>query len=258
MQVIYCYLVPVIKGLWVVNALLLLTSLCTPAFGQSPLPADTVFLNVEKDLASQLLPFESLYELALSHSPAIKQENAVIESKIENIEYVKWTFLRGIGVASSVTRGNQALITNDNSPLLSLSNGYRVGLVANLSLGELINRRPVIRQAKSDHKAAIAKRDMVIQELRRDLYRLYQATLLSQRTLHFYVEEEQVALVAFQTAEIGWKENRLTAASYSAAARLYTESRTKVEQERVAVSTNLFDLITLIGVPMGQLQRLSR
>ncbi|AUD05743.1 hypothetical protein CWM47_30200 [Spirosoma pollinicola] len=261
MQAIYTYIVlTVIRQLPFIFALFVFVGVMANGFGQSIGQVDTVYLDIDKDLASQLLPFESIYELAQFHSPVLKQQNADIESKAAAIQSLKWTFLSGVGLTSGLTRGNQSVVTNDNSnyPLLSLSNGYRFGFNANISVGDLLSRRPNIRQAQATQKFAMARRDVLAQELRRELYRIYQATLLSQRMLRLYIEGQQVALVAFQTAEINWKENRLAASDYSSASQLYTQAQAKVEGERVAVSMNLFDLVTLAGVPMAQLQRLQR
>ncbi len=261
MQTVYKYTVHTVARLFLfLCTLAVFICIRADAFGQSTGLTDTLYLSVDKDLASQLLPFESIYELALYHSPLLKQQNAAIDSRAASTQSLKWAFLNGVALSTGITRGNQSVTTNDNSayPLLSLSNGYRFGLNANISVGELFSRRPNLRQAEAEHKGALAKRDVLVQELRRELYRTYQATILAQRMLQLHIQGEQVALVAFQTAEINWKENRLAAADYAGASRLYVEAQAKVEEERIAVSTNLFELVAQAGVPLIQLMRLPK
>lgn len=268
MQVVYCRSVySFTQLLWVLCLLLIFTGRFTTSFaqsargfGQASRQADVNLLDLDKDLAAQLMPFENIYELALHNSPLIKQEDAQVETKLANTQTIKWNFLRGLGVTAGLTRGNNSVVTNGNDayPSLSLSNGYRFGANAGISIGDIVSRGPAIKQAQAEYRSSIAKRDYVVQDLRREVYRLYQATLLSQRMLQLYIQGEQNALVAFQMAEIGWKENRLSPADYASASQTYTQTQARVEAERVALSTNLFDLVTITGVPMARLQHSSR
>lgn len=244
---------------WMVGLLLALSCAGRSAGQANPSSAGVPTLNLEQDLGPQLLPFEQICEIALRNAPALKSEDAALESQDITRQMARRALLRGISFSTGWLTSNQAIIANGNvaDASLAMSRGYRVGVSASLGLGDLINRRPILRQADAEYRSAVARREGSIQQFRINLFRLYQATLLAQRRLLTFIQGEQIALVAFQTAEINWKEARFGPAEYAGASEIYTGARTRVEAERVAVVTNLFELATLVGVPLTQLQSVS-
>lgn len=213
-------------------------------------------LDYERDLAEQLRPFEELYQIALRNSPVVKEQEAQIEYRLEETRLTKLSLLNGIGASGSYSAGNQSLvaigpISSDN---LQISSGYRVGVQANLSLGDLVGMRGRVRLHQAQYRTALARRDNARQSLKREINELYQTLLTNQRILKINIQDEQVALVAFQTAEIDWKNGRLSVDQYAGASRLYSDVRIKTEAARGTLFTSLQDLSTLIGVSLAGLK----
>lgn len=225
--------------------------------GQSKVAGDNSSqLDYTRDLAEQLRPFDDIYQIALRNSPTVREQDAQIESQLESTRLSKISLFNGVGASASYSAGNQSIIatgaaTSDN---LQISSGYRAGLQASVSLGDLLSLRGRIRLNQASYRAAIAKRDGAKLGLRRELNQLYQTLLTSQRILKIYIQDEQVALIAFQTAEIEWKNGRLGAAAYSDASQSYSSTRIKTESARSALLTNLYDLSTLVGVSLSLLR----
>lgn len=239
-----------------IGLLLFVTSLTTPGFAQLSESNDVMLFDEERDLADQLLPFENLYQIALHHSPAIRQEDASLESQVAANQMAKWSLLRGLSLSTGYSASNQSVVPTADNPTqtFQLSNGYRFGISAGFSIGDLVTRHAAAKQLQAAYKQSQAKREMSVQQLRQQLHHLYQNTLLSQRLLKMAIQNQQAALVAYQTAEINMKQGRLSPTEYAGALKTYTGAQIEVESSRTTVLTNLFDLITVIGVPVARLR----
>lgn len=240
-----------------VCSLVLVCLLSGTLWGQSKAAGDNASpLDYTRDLAEQLRPFEEIYQTALRNSPVVREQDAQIESQLESTRLSKISLFNGVGASASYSAGNQSIIATGaaSTDNLQISSGYRAGLQASVSLGDLLSLRGRIRLNQAGYRAAIAKRDGAKLGLRRELNQLYQTLLTSQRILKIYIQDEQVALVAFQTAEIEWKNGRLGVSEYSGASQSYSGARIKTESARGALLTNLFDLSTLVGVSLSLLR----
>ncbi len=227
-----------------------------PAFAVVP-PTDSLRLDLDRDLADQLLPFEELYQIAVRNSPNLKEELTLAETKVENAQLARLGVLHGISLTGNVTRGNQALVSNGTTTFdyLQISNGYRVGVQVMLPLETLLSRRPRIRQAEADYRTALARADVVKFGLKRELNKVYYELLTSQRLLNLYLQDEQAALVAFRSVELDWQKGRATVQEYSAASRVYTDVRIKVEGARGGFFSLLRELTILVGADISELKR---
>lgn len=221
------------------------------------LPPDSLHLDFKRDLAEQLLPFEEIYQLAVKNSPQLKEELTQAETKIENVPLARTDFLHGLSLLGNYTVGNQSLVSNGTTSFdyLQVSNGYRVGIQAMIPVQSLLSRRPRVRQAQAEYRVALARAEVVKLTLRRELNKVYYELLTSQRVLNVYLQDEQAALVAFRSVELDWQQGRATVQDYSAASRVYTDIRIKVEGTRGSFFSFLHDLTALVGVEIHELKR---
>ena len=83
------------------------------SFGASSgLAGDTLYLDINQDIAVQLLPFEDLMKVAITHSPAIRYQGEVANSLNEAQEVAKVQILQNVAGFANYSTGNQALITS--------------------------------------------------------------------------------------------------------------------------------------------------
>lgn len=240
-----------------IGPLVLLCSVAGGLHGQAKTPADNARpLDYNRDLGDQLRPFEEIYQMALRNSPVLREQDAQIEAQVESNRLAKLSLLSGIGAAANYSAGNQSIVATGaaSTDNLQVSSGYRAGVQASVSLGDLIALPGRMRLNRAGYRASLAKRDGAKLSLRRELNQLYQSLLTSQRILKIYIQDEQVALVAFQTAEIEWKNGRLGVTEYSGASQSYSGARVKTESARGALLTNLQDLSALTGVGLNLLR----
>ncbi len=219
---------------------------------------DTLQFDLNKDLAEQILPLERLYQLALLNSPIMQDRKAQIDIQVETNRLTKTSLLSGIGASAGYSASNQSAVAAGIGAVgvenIQISSGYRAGVSAGISLGALLNYRTNIRIGQAAYRSAIAKRDGIKLTLRRDISQLYQTLLTNQKIINAYIQEEQKALIVFQTAELDWKNGRLDVGEYAGASSRYTETRIKTEQARGGLMNNLYDLSALVGVDMNRLK----
>jgi outer membrane protein TolC len=152
------------------------------SFGASSgLAGDTLYLDINQDIAVQLLPFEDLMKVAVTHSPSIRYQGEVANALNEAQEVAKVQILQNVSGFGNASTGTQGVITNalsgpatQNGNLNQISNGYRVGVDVRLPLYELFGRKHQIRQANFNYKAALAQKETVELQLKRELINVYQ------------------------------------------------------------------------------------
>lgn len=237
--------------------LLLVLALLLPRTGAAALPADSLRLDLDRDLAEQLIPLEDIQRLAERFSPALREEGMIAEGKLRNIDLHRRSFLSTVSVTGSAIWGNSTLVsTGSNSfDFNQFINGYRGGMQMMIPLEVFANRRNRIRLAQADHRMSLARIEVAKQNLRREVSKVYYELLTAQRLLKVYLEDEQAALVAFRSAELDWQNGRATVQEYSAASRSYTDIRVKVENARGGFVATLVDLTLLTGADVQELKR---
>jgi outer membrane protein TolC len=224
---------------------------------RSTAQTDTLYLDLNRDLGEQLLPFEELYQLALKVSPTLKEETAQAEGKAYAVSLAKIDVLQTLSLTANYAMGNQALVSNGTTSFetLQLSNGYRGGISLTLPIYALVGRKARIRQAEAGYRSTLARTETVKLALRRDLYKLYQEILTAQRVLKILILEEQNFLVRQRKSELEWQNGRATFEEYAGVNTLYTDVRVKVENARGSFLSLLFELTVLTGRDIAQLKR---
>lgn len=229
-----------------------------PSVSRPPVPAvvsDSVLLDLSRDLAQQLLPFEDVFTIAVLHSPALRFENTVIAQKAGMAGYTKIAVLQNVSGFASYSRGNQFLVGTGSSSFdfAQNSNGYRLGAGVQLPVADLLGRRYKIQQARAEYEGALAQRDVARLSLKRELNRVYQGLLSAQRTLKIRLRDEQAALMAFRVAEVDMQQGKIAPADYARYSNQYAIAQVVTEQERSGFMLSFRDLEILVGVPMHQL-----
>ncbi len=216
---------------------------------------DTVLFNIDKSLAEQLLPFDSLYQIAVRHSPAVHFEDAMIEGKAASLQVTKVLILQGLSPFFTYSAGNQAFVNTGSvsSDFLQLANGRRMGINIQIPVSEVVGRRYRIQQMKAELRAASARRDISKLELKRDLNRSYQAMLTAHRLLAIRIRDAQIAMVAFRVAEVEMQQGKITPASLATSSNVYAISQHNVEKERGDLLSAMYDMVALIGVDLNRL-----
>jgi outer membrane protein TolC len=233
------------------------------SFGASSgLAGDTLYLDINQDIAVQLLPFEDLMKVAVTHSPSIRYQGEVANALNEAQEVAKVQILQNVSGFGNASTGTQGVITNalsgpatQNGNLNQISNGYRVGVDVRLPLYELFGRKHQIRQANFNYKAALAQKETVELQLKRELINVYQDMITTQQLLKIILIDEQASLASLRVAETEIQKGQITAEAMAIVTSRYVQAKTSSEQAKGNFLKNVRYFEALMGMPIQRLKR---
>ena len=231
-------------------------------FGQSSGPGnDTLYLDIDQDIAVQLLPFDELVKVAVAYSPLIKYQNEVANVLNSSYEVSKSQILQNVSGFANYSNGNQSILSSGGTTLTGrdaigqISNGYRVGVDLRVTLYDLFGRKHQIRQAYSSYRAAVLQKDVIEQQLKRELITVYQDMVTAQQVLKVRLLDEQASLTAFRIAEAETQKGKITAEQLADAINRYAQSKSIAEQIKGDFLKNVHYFEALVGVPLQRLKR---
>jgi len=221
---------------------------------------DTVYLDIDQDIAVQLIPFEELLKIAITNSPLIKYQNEVANSLDATYHASKAQILQNVSGFGNYSGGNQTILSSGaavtgRDPIGQIANGYRAGVDMRISLYDLFGRKHQIRQAYSNYRAAVIQKETIEQQIKRELVSIYQDMITSQQILKLRLIDEQASLAAYRIAEIEIQKGKITADQLASATSRYIETKTVSEQVKGDFLKNVHFFETLMGVPIQRLKR---
>jgi len=232
------------------------------SFGPSAgLTDDTLYLDVNQDIAVQLLPFEDVLKIAISHSPLIKYQNEIANSLNSSYAVTKTQILQNVAGGANYSTGNQAIVSsggttvNGRDAIGQIANGYRVGVDVRISLYDLFGRKHQVRQAYSNYRAAVIQKDVIELQLKRELVTVYQDMITMQQILKVRLIDEQASLAAYRIAEAEIQKGKTTAEGLASATSRYVETKSVTEQVKGEFLKNVHQFEALVGVPIQRLKR---
>ena len=229
-----------------------------PLVASKTLAEDTAHLDVNQDIAVQLLPFEDLLQTAVSHSPFMRYQNEVANAFSQAQQVTKLQILQNVSGYMNYSTGNQAILSTGigaSDQLAQITNGYRVGVEVRLPLYELFGRRHQVQQASSNYRAALVQKEILAQQLQRELINVYQDMITAQQLVKTHLLDEQASLTALRLAEVDLQRGRITADAMSTITSRYVQAKVGAEQAQGDFSKQVHLFEMLVGVPIHQLKR---
>ncbi|WP_229379788.1 TolC family protein [Fibrella forsythiae] len=231
------------------------------AFGRSAgLPGDTLYLDVNQDIATQLLPFDQLLKVAMAYSPLVKYQRSLVNVAEAGTSVSKSQIMQNLNGFGNYSWGNQSLVTtgipDQTNPLGQIANGYRVGIDARISLYDLFGRKHQIRQAQATQRAAELQVDVLELQIKQQLITIYQDMITAQQMLKIRLIDEQASLTAYRLAELDLQKGRITAGAMASITTQYVQTRAISEQVKGDFLKNVHFFEALMGVPIQRLKRI--
>jgi outer membrane protein TolC len=228
-------------------------------FGQSGGQAvDTVYLDVDQDIAVQLLPFDELVKIAALNSPLIKYQNEIANSLNSTYAIAKAQILQNLSGYANYSGGNQVILSSGgdrNTNIGQIANGYRVGVDLRVSLFDLFGRKHQIKQAYSSYKAAVLQKETIEVQLKRDMVGTYQDMITAQQILKLRLADEQASLTGLRVAESEMQKGKIVAEVLAEAANRYAQAKVASEEVKGAFIKNVRYFEILVGMPIQRLKR---
>ena len=231
------------------------------SFGPSAgLTDDTLYLDIDQDIAVQLMPFDELIKVAVRYSPVMRYQDEVSNSLQSSYKISKVQILQNASGYTGYSGGNQSILATGGrsklgEPIGEIANGYRVGVDLRVSLYDLFGRKHQIRQAYSNYQASLLQKETIGQQLKRELITVYQDMITAQQVLKLRLIEEQASLAAYRIAEVELQKGRINADLMANATSRYVQTKSGSEQVKGDFLKNVRHFETLMGVPIQRLKR---
>ncbi|MEZ0487029.1 TolC family protein [Fibrella aquatica] len=242
------------------------------SFGRSAgLPGDTLYLDINQDLAVQLLPFDQLLKVAIAYSPLLKYQDEVVNGLGASVDQTKALIYQNLSGNANYSTGDQTILATSTLPAVTvptvpavdpqrstlgqIANGYRVGIDFRISLYELFGRKHQIRQAKSNQRAAELQRDVLELQIKQQLIQLYQDMITAQQMLKIRLLDEQASLTAYRLAELDLQKGRINASTMATLTTQYVQAKAVSEQVKGDFLKNVHFFEAVMGVPIQRLKR---
>lgn len=223
----------------------------------STMPMDTLFFDIDKDIAEQLLPIDTLLQIAFANSPALAFEDALIRAKKYDLKYNRMMFFQGVSGFFSINAGDRLIFLSGsvNQQSYQYSNGYSMGIVAQIPLSTFLGQGARNKTVKSEWEAAQHRKEMQKLALKRDLLKVYVDMIESQRKVKIRAEDAQAAFVTVQIAEEELIEGKIASSEFSRLRNTYAIAQSNLESERANFLRSFYDLEALIGVDLRYLKK---
>ncbi len=218
---------------------------------------DTLFFSSDIDLSLQLLPLDSILKIAFENSPAIKYEDAMIETKVQNLRYTRILMFQGISGFYNYTLGDQFTVVQGTNALnnAQFSNGQRYGVSIQIPLSTILGQGRKNKQMKAELLAAKYRKDQVIRDVNREVRRIYVNMIEAQRKMNVRVADAQAALEAVDVAEEELREGKLPPIEFARIKNIHAIALSNLENERANFMRAFLDFEVLVGVDMAQLKK---
>lgn len=220
---------------------------------------DTTFLDVDQDIAIQLMPFDDLVRIAVAYSPVVKYQSEVINSLSSARSLSKVQILQNASGFANYSNGNQTVLTTGinqrGDALGQIANGYRVGVDLRVSLYDVFGRKHQIKQADATYRASVVQKDIIELQLRREMITIYQDMITAQQVLKYRLLDEQSALAALRIIEAENQKGRVTSEVFATATNRYVETKVITEQVKGDFLKNVHQFESLVGVPIQRMKR---
>jgi outer membrane protein TolC len=219
---------------------------------------DTILLDEQKDLKSQLLPLDSILAIAVKHSPSVKFQEDLIGSAKAQLEFTKKLWTNNIVGFVNYSGGNQSIVSADNQTPGSLSSsnitsGLRAGIQINLPLSELVGRKSRLNIYKYELNSTIDKKAETEQAIRQNVIQFYYNLLYASEVLAIRNEARQSTINQNLIAQQEFKDGIILISELSRLKSIEINARTDYEDAKRQFSSLYSQIETLIGVPVQQL-----
>lgn len=222
---------------------------------------DDIFsLNFEEDVTVQLLPLDTIVEIAFSHSPTLRFHAGEVGAAKAQVILAQRSWHPYISTYASASYGSQNIALNTYNPATGgnqtqATNGYTVGATVALPLSVFTQTPVKIELMRAELSKFEARVDEAKLRLRREIIAEYFRLVTAQRLLKIISEDVQTATLTLNIAEIQFANGTLPPSEFSRLKNLQTISRTNYELQFREFATAYFQFEALVGVEMFQLKR---
>jgi len=223
---------------------------------------DDIFsLNLTQDIQIQLLPLDTLVEIAYSNSPTLRFHDAEVGAAKANLTLARRYWHPNLSAFASTSSGSQNVLLStvgSNANSSSNASGYALGATLTLPLSTFTHTPVRIEMMKQELKKFEARVDQAKLLLKKELIAEYFQLVTAQRNLAIYSEDVQTASLTLNIAEVQFRNGDLPPQEFSRLKNLQTIARINYEKQFQEFATSYFQFEAMVGLEMYKLKRINQ
>lgn len=217
-------------------------------------------LDLNRDLKEQLLPVDSIIQIAIKNNPGVKMNEALVKSGEAQVKYAKSEWLRDISFNFTNTYGNSTLFyTTNETPVetqtQNLNTGYRAGININIPLYEVFGRQHRVDIFRNELLAKDEQRKNTEMELVNRVIYQYNYAIAAHRMMMISSENMQAALTHLAMAEKEFSEGVIPIGESARITEFAAKAKMDFETAKREFFVWYMQLETLVGVRLDTLVR---
>jgi len=221
---------------------------------------DSLEYDVTFDLASQLVPLDSIIQIALLNSPTMEYGESAVKKYKYNLKHTKNMWTNGVSVFYNYGFGNQAafLSSSDASGVQQLNNlgvGYRAGVNVTFGMGEIFARPLKNKEMEAELEMAKNKYKEFEVAIRRQIIADYYSMIAYQRIFKVRVSDAESARLSTEIATVEMKMGKIHPSELSRLKNILAIAETNVEDSKKDFLTAYYQLEALVGQNLTSLKR---
>jgi outer membrane protein TolC len=229
--------------------------LSVPVKAQAGDPTEELLLDPKVDIEVLLPSLDSLYEIAKSVNPTLKQEAAAMRANQWNERYTRWIWAQNVSVFYNYSFGSLPFFayTDPLAPqtgLIQVREGYRAGVNIQLSVFDVLGHRGRVNEAKEKILLQKYKRDAEAMELRRKLNSFYADMVGYNRLYKGRNEDYTMQMVACQVAEKEYREGSIHMSEYSRQKNVLADAEAAYHESFRFYYGSLKQFEAILGLPL--------
>lgn len=217
-------------------------------------------LDLTKELKDQLVPLDSIIDLAIANNPGLKAQEALITAGNEQIKLGRREWQNGVFVSFNQNIGNQTLFYDSNNEPLgtqsqSTTTGYRLGLNVNVPLFWFFARSNRINIFKQELNVRRETKEKLKIDLARIVISEYNNMLSTHQILLIASNSRSSARMVMDMANQQFKQGDISIGEYTSVMGIATKAESDYEIAKSNFYTWYEQLEQLLGVRLDQLTR---
>lgn len=221
---------------------------------------DIFSLNLDEDVSAQLLPLDTLIEIAYSNSPTLRFHESEVGAAKAQVTLAQRSWHPYISGYATTSYGSQnVLLTSYNAGTgnsnTQATSGYSVGASVVLPLSVFTQTPVKVEMMRAELKKFEARVDQARLTLKKEIISEYFRLVAAQRMLKIISEDVQTSTMTLNIAEIQFQNGNLPPSEFSRLKNLQTIARTNYELKFQEFATSYFQFEAIIGVEMFKLKR---
>lgn len=220
--------------------------------------ADIFSLDITNDIQPQLIPLDSIIELAYYTSPTLKFHGAEVDVAEQGVILAKRSWHNVLSGFFTTSVGNQnVLLTSisNNNQSYSTVNGYSTGISVSVPLAVFTNTPVRVKQMRADLAKYEYRMDEARMILRRQIIKEYFELITAQRIMRIVEEEVQSTTMTVTIAEFEFQNGKIGSSEFSRLKNMQTIARTNYELRFKEFATTYFQFEAIVGVDMFKLKK---